>query len=80
MKVGFRIPSLSKRIESRTSGKRYVRNSLGLKASRGYGWVTNPKKHAFNKVYRKTTTGCMVTLLLLAGLLFSITLQYYIIF
>ena len=79
MKVGFRIPSLSRRISARTSVKRYVRNSLGLKAPRGYGWATNPKKYAYNKVYQRTSRGCMVSLFFLAGLCFSITLLMYII-
>jgi hypothetical protein len=64
MKFGFRIPSISKRIAARTSVKRIVKNELGLKAPRGYGWVTNPKKFVYNKVYNKISTGCMFTLLL----------------
>lgn len=35
--------------------KRIVKNSLGLKAPRGYGWLTNPKKAAYNRVYNRTT-------------------------
>ena len=65
MKFGLRIPSLTKRIAARTSVKRIVQNKLGLKMPRGYGWVTNPHKFIYNKVYNKTTTGtsCMLTLL-----------------
>jgi hypothetical protein len=65
MKFGLRIPSITKRIAARTSVKRIVQNELGLKAPRGYGWITNPKKFVYNKVYNKTTvgSGCMVTLL-----------------
>lgn len=55
MKFGFRKPSLKKRIAARTSLKRYVRHNLGLKAPRGWGWVTNPKKAAYNRVYNRTT-------------------------
>jgi len=67
MKFGFRIPSIAKRIAARTSVKRIVQNELGLKAPRGYGWITNPKKFVYNKVYNKTTvgSGCMLTLLVL---------------
>ena len=72
MKVGFRVPSINKRIAAKTSVKRYVRQSLGVKAPRGYGWITNPKKAAYNRVYNRTTTGCMVTLLLLVGMTFCI--------
>lgn len=63
MKFGFRTPSLKKRISARTSVKRYVRHSLGVKAPKGMGMITNPKKAAYNKVYNKTTTGCLVIIL-----------------
>jgi len=59
MKVGFRVPSLNKRIAARTSVKRYVRQNLGLKAPKGYGWLTNPKKAAYNRVYNRTSKGCL---------------------
>ena len=65
MKVGFRIPSLKKRIAARTSWKRYASQSLGLKAPRGYGWITNPKKALYNRVYYRTTRGCSVVLVVL---------------
>jgi hypothetical protein len=65
MKFGFRIPSLSKRIAARTSWKRIVRHNLGLKAPKGFGWFTDPKKAAYNKVYNKTSRGCLVNLLFL---------------
>ena len=70
MKFGFRIPSITKRISARTSVKRIVQNELGLKAPRGYGWITNPKKFVYNKVYNKTTvgSGCMLTLLVLIAI------------
>lgn len=57
MKYGMRKPSLRKSIAARTSWKRYARHSLGLKAPRGWGWLTNPKKAAYNRVYRRTTFG-----------------------
>ena len=60
MKFGIRTPSLTKRIAARTSLKRYVRHSLGLKAPRGWGWLTNPKKAAYNRVYNRTSVGCMI--------------------
>ncbi len=68
VKVGFRVPSLTKRIAARTSVKRYVRHNLGFKAPRGYGWLTNPKKAAYNRVYNRTTKGCAPVLLLMIGL------------
>jgi len=71
MKFGIRMPSLKKRIAARTSVKRAARHSLGLKAPRGYGWLTNPKKAAYNRVYKRTTTGCG-TLLAFVALVLAI--------
>lgn len=71
MKVGFRVPSLTRRIAARTSVKRYISHSLGFKAPKGYGWITNPRKAAYNKVYNKTTTGCVFIFLILVGVLTS---------
>ena len=62
VRFGFRVPSLRKRISARTSLKRYVRNNLGLNAPRGWGWLTNPRKAAYNRVYNRTTRGCLVML------------------
>jgi hypothetical protein len=55
MKYGMRKPSLRKSIAVRTSTKRVVRNALGLKAPRGYGWLINPKRAAYNRAYNRTT-------------------------
>jgi len=63
MKFGFRIPNLNKRIAARTSVKRIIRHNLGFKAPRGYGWITNPKKALYNRVYNKTSRGCLLHLL-----------------
>jgi hypothetical protein len=57
MKFGPRIPSLKKRIAARTSPARLIRHSLGLKAPRGWGWLTNPKRAAYNRVYNRTSFG-----------------------
>ena len=65
VRFGFRVPSLTKRISARTSLKRYVRNSLGLKAPRGWGWITNPRKASYNRVYNRTTRGCLVVLVVM---------------
>jgi hypothetical protein len=74
MKIGIRIPSIKKRIAARTSVKRYIRHSLGLKAPRGWGWITNPKIAAYNRIYNRTTvgSGCMIVLLSLTGFLVMI--------
>jgi hypothetical protein len=69
------MPSITKRIAARTSIKRYVRASLGLKAPRGYGWITNPKRALYNRVYNRTTAGCVVYAALGIGTLFSIVVR-----
>jgi hypothetical protein len=76
MKFGFRIPSITKRIAARTSIKRVVRHNLGLKAPRGLGWVTDPKKALYNRVYSRTTRGCMVSLLFYAGSFLLLVLAF----
>jgi len=55
MKFGLRFPSLKRRISARTSWKRYVKHSLGIKAPRGYGWITNPKRAIYNRIYGRTS-------------------------
>lgn len=76
MKFGIRTPSLRKRIAARTSLKRYVRHSLGFKAPRGWGWLTNPRRAAYNRVYNRTTVGCVVVVMMSAAamLLFAVWL------
>lgn len=55
MKFGMRKPSVKKMISARTSPKRFIRHNLGLKAPKGYGWITNPKKATYNRVYNRTS-------------------------
>lgn len=58
MKFGIRTPSLKRSISARTTGrtKRSIKKALipGY-GKKGSGWITNPKKAAYNKIYRKTT-------------------------
>ena len=70
MKVGFRKPSIKKRVAARTSLKRVVRHNLGIKAPKGWGWLTNPKKAAYNRVYGRTTRGCAVLPMVVGASLF----------
>ena len=67
VRFGFRVPSLSKRIAARTSIKRLMKNKLGLRAPRGRGWITNPEKAAYNRVYNRTTRGCLVMVVAMLG-------------
>ena len=58
MKFGIRTPSLKKTLKARTTGKvkRQVKKALipGY-GKKGMGWIKNPKKAAYNKVYNKTS-------------------------
>ena len=58
MKFGLRTPSLKKSISARTTGraKRTIKKALipGY-GKKGMGWLKNPKKAAYNKVYNKTS-------------------------
>ena len=58
MKFGFRTPSLKKSFKARTSGrlKRSVKSNLiPTYGKKGMGYINNPKKAIYNKVYNKTT-------------------------
>ncbi|MBK5252821.1 MAG: hypothetical protein JJE29_09350 [Peptostreptococcaceae bacterium] len=55
MKIGIRKPSLKKRVSARISPKRQIVHRMGIKMPRGYGCIRNPKKFAYNKVYKKTS-------------------------
>jgi len=75
MKFGPRVPSLRKRIAARTSPARFIRHSLGRKAPRGWGWMTNPKRALYNRIYSRTTfsilpSGCLMPVLLVVAAIF----------
>jgi hypothetical protein len=55
VKLGIRKPSIRKSFAARSSVKRMIRSELGLRAPRGWGWLTNPKKAAYNRVYNRTS-------------------------
>ncbi|WP_346913831.1 hypothetical protein [Clostridium sp.] len=60
MKIGMRKPSIKKSIKARTTGKakRAVKSAVNpLYGKKGMGWINDPKKAAYNKVYNKTTVG-----------------------
>ena len=58
MKFGLRKISPMKSLKVRTTGraKRAVKKALipGY-GKKGMGWIKNPKKAAYNKVYKKTS-------------------------
>lgn len=60
MKVGIRKPSLKKSIKARTTGraKRAIKSAVNpVCGKKGMGWINNPSKSAYNKVYNKVTFG-----------------------
>ena len=58
MKYGLRKPSVKRSFKARTTGKakRAVKKAIipGY-GKKGMGWIKNPKRAAYNKVYNKTT-------------------------
>ena len=60
MKIGARKPSIKKRVTAKTTEKivRSAKRSVNpLYGKKGMGYVNNPKKAVYNKVYNKTTFG-----------------------
>lgn len=55
MKFGIRRPSLKGRISARISPKRFIRHRIGLKMPRGLGFISNPKKAVYNRIYHRMT-------------------------
>lgn len=58
MKFGFRTPNLNKKLKARTTGvlKRKVKKAVNpLYGKKGMGWINNPQKALYNKIYNKVT-------------------------
>lgn len=72
MRFGIRRPSLTKSLAARTSLKRFVRQNLGVKAPRGYGWLTSPKRAAYNRIYNRTTSGCVVLIAVVSSMIIGV--------
>ena len=51
----FRRPSWRRSLAARTSPKLTLRRALGIHTPRGWGWLTNPKRAAYNRVYDRTS-------------------------
>ena len=58
MKFGMRKPSIKRSLKASTTGraKRAIKKAVvpGYDA-KGMGWVKDPKKAAYNKIYKKTS-------------------------
>ena len=60
MKIGFRTPSIKRSVKARTTGrlKREAKSAINpFYGKSGVGFVRNPKKAVYNKVYKKTSFG-----------------------
>lgn len=58
MKIGVRKPSIKKSLKARTTGKvkRAIKSEgVPFYNQKGTGWVKDPKKALYNKVYNKTS-------------------------
>lgn len=58
MKIGVRTPSLKKSLKARTTGRlnRTLKKSVNpLYGKKGMGYIKNPEKAIYNKVYHKVT-------------------------
>lgn len=58
MKFGMRKPSIKRSFKARTTGR--AKRAIKKKVIPGYGkkgmgWLKNPKKAAYNKIYNKTS-------------------------
>ena len=82
MKYGIRTPNINKRISTRTTGKitRTMNKAVNpLYGTKGMGFINNPSKAVYNKVYNKTTTsvdkiinGIFGTILMLIIIFFAV--------
>ena len=55
MKYGMRKPSIKRSVKARTTSriKRSVQKSINpLYGKKGMGWIKNPKRAAYNKIYK----------------------------
>lgn len=60
MKMGIRKPSVKRSISARTTGKlkREVKKAVNpMYGKKGMGYINNPQKAVYNKVYNKTSVG-----------------------
>lgn len=60
MKIGVRKVNVKNRIKARTTGKvkRKLKKTVNpFYGKKGMGWIRNPKKALYNKVYHKTSIG-----------------------
>lgn len=58
MKVGIRKPNLKKSLKARTTGrlKRKIKSTINpFYGKKGMGWIRDPKRALYNKVYNKVT-------------------------
>lgn len=62
MKMGFRTPSPKRSFSARTTGKvhRTIKKATNpLYGKKGMGYINNPQKAVYNKIYNKTTVSAV---------------------
>lgn len=47
---------------------------MGFRVPKGYGWLTNPKKAAYNRMYYRRKKGCAMVFMILISIPISIYL------
>ena len=82
MKYGMRTPNINKRISARTTGKitRAMNKAVNpLYGKKGMGFINDPSKAVYNKIYNKTTTsvdnitdGIFGAILMLVGVFIAV--------
>ena len=87
MKIGPRTPNIKKRVSARTAGainRKIKRATSPYYGQKGAGWVKDPKRAAYNKVYNQTTfsaddtegcaygCGCLIFIVLAIVIFFNI--------
>ncbi|MEG2457875.1 MAG: hypothetical protein RSB41_03185 [Bacilli bacterium] len=58
MKIGLRTPSIKKSLRARTTGrlKKSIKRTINpFYGKKGIGYIKNPRKAIYNKVYHKTS-------------------------
>ncbi|EOS7905753.1 hypothetical protein EAC61_RS11975 [Enterococcus hirae] len=58
MKIGLRKPSIKKSISARTTSKAkrtVIKAVIPSYGKKGSGWIKDPNKAAYNKVYKRTS-------------------------
>ena len=79
MKFGIRKPNIKNSVKARTTGraKRMVKNATNpFYGKKGMGFINNPKKAVYNKVYHKTSISAFDAFKKSSNLLYNIFIAF----